>query len=73
MRTIGFVLLLLGGLIIYLAWKAKLGDAFNAVFSGTVPTTSSTKTPSNGKDMTPSDNVPGTLPGSGGLIQGGYS
>lgn len=47
MRTFGFLVAIIGGLVIYLGWNGKVTPFFSALFTGSVPSTSgstSTKT-----------------------------
>lgn len=47
MRAIGFALVLIGVVTIYLAWKGKMGDAFTALATGKAPSTSNSNSGSN--------------------------
>lgn len=47
MRAIGFALVLIGIVAIYLSVKGKLGAAFSALLTGNVPDTSSGSNNSN--------------------------
>lgn len=38
MRTIGFVVIILGGLMAYLGYQGRLGQAWSALRTGQVPT-----------------------------------
>lgn len=55
MRAIGFALVLIGGMVIYLATKGKINTAFTALITGKVPSTTTTSTSSNNSNTTSSN------------------